>query len=68
MTNEIIVDNTRVTEFFILSPMLIAGHIIGKILNEFFEFNEIFPFWLKILRSKRLDYFFTEVFGVAGNL
>ena len=37
MTNKTVVNNTRMTELFVLLPMWISRQIIGKILNKISE-------------------------------
>ena len=51
MTNEVVVDKTRMAQFFVFSPVCIARNIIGKILNEFCKGDVVVAIWVKILRS-----------------
>ena len=42
MTNEIVVDDAWMAELFVLSPMLVAIYVAGKIFYEFRKANQIF--------------------------
>ena len=64
MTNEIVVNNTRMTELFVLSPMFIPRHIVRKILNKFSKGDvDVIIVGLIILWAVGFDDFFTSVFA-----